>query len=39
VKGRAGARKYSFAMAIETAQLNRNLRELLERSASLRGFL
>ncbi len=36
---RIARRESTLAMAIETAQLNRNLRDLLERSTSLRGFL
>jgi hypothetical protein len=36
---RIARRESILAMAIETAQLNKNLRDLLERSTSLRGFL
>jgi hypothetical protein len=36
---RSARRESTLAMALETAQLNKNLRDLLERSTSLRGFL
>jgi hypothetical protein len=36
---RSARQESILAMAIETAQLNKNLRDLLERSTSLRGFL
>jgi hypothetical protein len=36
---RQARRESILTMALETAQLNKSLRDLLERSTSLRGFL